>query len=136
MKTCKCRYDMHTYLCKSYTHIHTTYTTQRTTSTHLCIKTSVSLSLSLSLSTSKSICNLPHTTKTSLTSLRKYPYEPPEQTVCRRLNNPSPSFWATIRHHAIGEVPASVERISTSLPELPKPSRTLGKNAEHQYYRT
>ena len=34
------------------------------------------------------------------------------------------------RYHSIGEVPGSVEMVPTSLPELPKPSRTPGKSQE------
>ena len=32
------------------------------------------------------------------------------------------------RYHSVGEVPGSVKMLPISLPELPKPSRTLGKS--------
>ena len=37
-------------------------------------------------------------------------------------------FLAITRYHSIGEVPGSVDMVPISLPELPKPSRTLGKS--------
>ena len=37
-------------------------------------------------------------------------------------------FLAITRYHSIGEVPESVEMVPISHPELPKPSRTSGKN--------
>ena len=39
-----------------------------------------------------------------------------------------PGFLAITRYHSVGEVPGSVEMVPISLPELPKPSRTLGKS--------
>ena len=41
--------------------------------------------------------------------------------------NPPGGFLAITRYHSIGEVPGQVEKLPTSLPELPKPSRTPGK---------
>ena len=48
-------------------------------------------------------------------------------TVLGKKKSP-PGFLAITRDHSIGEVPGSVEMVPISFPELPKPSRTLGKN--------
>ena len=47
---------------------------------------------------------------------------------CTVKQNPPGGFLAITRYHSIGEVPGSVEMVPISLPELPKPSRTPGKD--------
>ena len=41
-----------------------------------------------------------------------------------------PRFLVIILRHTVGELPGWMEMVATNLPELPKPSRTLGKNQE------
>ena len=49
-------------------------------------------------------------------------------TVDGKKDSPPGGFLAITRYHSIGEAPGSVEIVPSSLPELPKPSRTLGKS--------
>ena len=51
----------------------------------------------------------------------------PGSTVLGKTKMPPGGFLAITRDHGVGEVPGYVEMVPTSLPELPKPSRTSGK---------
>ena len=55
-----------------------------------------------------------------------------EQSVLGK-KHPQGGFLATTSYHSFREVPGSVDMVPISLPELPKPSRTLGKSQKPRF---
>ena len=50
-------------------------------------------------------------------------HDPPGCSIVGGDKKIPPGFLAITRHHAVGEVPGSVEMVPISLPELPVPTR-------------